>query len=887
MEKKSGKFVMSTIVVILLFFGAIFVASTYSVSAAQDGDYIYLQSGGFATITGYTGAGGAITIPSTLGGYPTVAIGEYAFLECDSLTSVTIPNSVTTIGYEAFEYCTNLTSVTIPNSITSIGTYAFHHCTNLTSVIIPNSVTSIRWYSFAECTNLTSVTIGSGVTTIEDYAFYDCTNLTSVTLPNSVTSIGEYAFDHCTSLAFVTMGSSVATIGNFAFQSCTSLTSVTIGSGVTSIGDGAFIFCTALTAVNIPNSVISIGNSSFYDCASLTSITIPNSVTSIGQGAFTSCIALTSVSIGSGVTVIGNYAFTVCTALTSITVNESNANYASVDNVLYNKTITTLVQCPGGRAGVFAIPNSVTTVGFRAFYYCTALTSVVVPNSVTSIREGAFQFCTNLTSVTIGNGVTSIWNNVFRSCAKLTSITFLGLTAPSAVGVNWVQNTDAGIRGHAYAASNFPAPGGSFHGLTMGDIIQVVPGIPTGLVATPGNARVNLNWTAPSFNGESNITGYNIYRSIIEIGNYSQIASPSGSIYNDTGLTNDQTYWYKVSAVNDNGESTLAGPVNATPVFGTMVPTAPRNINAEAGIRNVTLTWDAPLYSNASAVVGYLISFGASPDLMSYHITWNQLVYVLDDLTKGQTLYFNVAAENNAGWGPNSRVTHSTPFGVPDAPTSLIATAGSAQANLSWSVPAYTGPGTLIYHLFRDNVLIWSGSGSSHIETGLTNGVTYDYVVSASNDIGWGPNSSSASLIPQGAPSTPIGLIATPSNDRVSLNWTAPANDGGSLIIGYKVYRSISETGTYSLIASPSGLIYNDTGLTNGQTYWYKVSAVNAIGVGSNCSAVSALVSQPTSPLGDSTVLIVVAVIAIAAVLTAILLVMRKSNVWRKRKTRK
>ena len=887
MEKRSGKCVMSKIVVILLLFSAIFVTSAYSVSAAQDGDYVYIQSGGFATIIGYTGAGGAITIPSTLGGYATVAIGENAFLGCDSLTSVIIPNGVTTIGYLAFQYCTNLTSVTIPNSVTSIGTYAFFHCTNLTSVIIPNSVTSIRYNSFAECTNLTSVTIGSGVMTIEDYAFYHCTNLNSVTLPNSVTSIGNHAFANCTSLTDITMGSGVTTIGSFAFQSCTALTSVTIGSGVTSIGDGAFIFCTALTTVNIPSSVISIGNSSFYECTSLTSLSIPNSVSSIGQGAFTSCIALTSVSIGSGVTVIGDYAFTVCTALTSLTVSESNANYASVDNVLYNKTVTTLVQCPGGRVGAFAIPNSVTTVGFRAFYNCTALTSIVVPNSVTSIRDGAFQFCTNVISVSIGSGVTYIGNVAFRSCAKLTSITFHGLVAPTAVGANWVQSTDAGIRGHAYATSNFPAPGGSFHGLTMGDIIQVVPGIPTGLVAIPGNNKVYLNWTAPLFNGESNITGYNIYRSINDIVNYSQIASPSGLIFNDSGLTNGLTYWYKVSAVNGYGESMRAGPVSATPVFGTMVPTAPRNIKAEAGNRNVTLTWDAPLYSNASALFGYMISFGASPGLMSYHITRNQLVYVLDDLPKGQTLYFNVAAENNAGWGPNSSVTHATPFGVPDAPTSLIATVGSAQAYLSWSVPTYSGPGTLIYHLFRDNVLVWSGSDSSQVITGLTNGVTYDFVVSASNDIGWGPNSSFESLIPLGAPNTPIGLIATPGNERVSLNWTAPANDGGSLITGYKVYRSISEAGTYSLIASPSGLIYNDTGLTNGHTYWYKVSAVNAIGVGSNCSAISTLVSQTTSPLGDSTMLIVVAVIAIAAVLAAIMFVMRKSNVWSKRKTRK
>jgi len=152
------------------------------VAAAQEGNYTYTVSGSpaVATITGYTGAGGAIAIPSTLGGYPTAAIGNYAFEYRTSLTSVTIPNSVTTIGEGAFSYCTSLTAVTIPSGVTTIGDRAFSGCTALTSVTIPNSVTSIGNEAFESCHDLTTVTIGSNVTTIGNFAFRDCTSLTSI-----------------------------------------------------------------------------------------------------------------------------------------------------------------------------------------------------------------------------------------------------------------------------------------------------------------------------------------------------------------------------------------------------------------------------------------------------------------------------------------------------------------------------------------------------------------------------------------------------------------------------------------------------------------------------------------------------------------------------------
>ena len=180
---------------VLALIGLVVLSS--SAFADQDGDYTYTVSGGNATITGYTGAGGPISIPATLGGFPVVAIGDYAFEDFDqifNLTSVTIPNSVTSIGHGAFSDCYDLTSVTIGNSVTSIGNQAFYNCFNLTSVTIPDSVTSIGVAAFQSCTGLTNLTIGNSVTSIGGSAFYGCSGLTSVTIPNSVTSIGNGAF---------------------------------------------------------------------------------------------------------------------------------------------------------------------------------------------------------------------------------------------------------------------------------------------------------------------------------------------------------------------------------------------------------------------------------------------------------------------------------------------------------------------------------------------------------------------------------------------------------------------------------------------------------------------------------------------------------------------
>ena len=180
-------------------------------------------------------------------------IGASAFGDCSSLTSVTIPNSVTIIGGNAFFKCSGLTSVTIPNSVTSIESGAFCYCSGLTSVTIPNRVTSIGMGVFIECSSLTSVTIGNSVTSIGDDAFYRCSSLTSVMIPNSVTSIGYAAFYGCSSLTSVILGTSVKVIEEYAFDDCTAIETITCYSmRPPTVNNGAFENLDYSTIVYVP-----------------------------------------------------------------------------------------------------------------------------------------------------------------------------------------------------------------------------------------------------------------------------------------------------------------------------------------------------------------------------------------------------------------------------------------------------------------------------------------------------------------------------------------------------------------------------------------------------------------------------------------------------------
>ena len=428
-------------------------------SVANIGDYA------FQSCTGLT----IVLLPGSV-----TSIGTYAFYACTGLTSAVIGNGVTNIGTYAFYQCNRLTSLTIGNSVANIGNYAFRSCTSLTNVTMPESIKSIGTYAFYGCTSLNSVAIGNGVTNIGTYAFYQCTSLTNAVIGNSVTSIGTYGFYGCTGLTSVAIGNSLTNIGTDAFSSCPNLIEIsvsesnsvyssingvlfnknqttliqcpggmtgsfTIPDSVTNVGTYAFYQCSGLTNVIIGYSVASIGNYAFRSCTSLINVVIPDSVTSIGTYAFNGCTSLTSVAVGNGLTNIGADAFSSCPNLTGFSVSESNSVYSSIAGVLFNKSQTTLIQCPGGMAGSYTIPDSVNNVGNYAFYQCTGLSDVKIGNSVVSIGSYAFRSCTSLIKITMPASVTNIGDYAFHTCSHLTAVYFYG-NAPAIGGTNVFNN---------------------------------------------------------------------------------------------------------------------------------------------------------------------------------------------------------------------------------------------------------------------------------------------------------------------------------------------------------------------------------------------------------------------------------------------------------------
>jgi hypothetical protein len=354
--------------------------------AVVQAQFNYTTNNGTITIAEYTGPGGAVTIPSTINGLPVTSIGQEAFYQCTNMTSITIPDSVTSIETQAFEY-SGLTSITIPNSVTSIGAYVFAPCCSLTNATIGNGVTRTGTGEFYDCTNLTSVTIPNTVTSIGHQSFHSCSSLTSITIPDSVKNIEGDAFDTCTSLTSVTIPDSVTNIDYAAFCRCTSLTNVTIPKNVTSIGTGAFGACTSLPAITvdtlnsvyssvagvlfnksqttlseypagkpgssytIPGNVTNIADAAFSSCTGLTSVTIPNSVTSIGYGAFDSCSNLTSVTIGSSVTSIGDFAFYDCASLRIVQFNGNAPSFGPDGSSVFSGDNRATIYCLPGTSG--------------------------------------------------------------------------------------------------------------------------------------------------------------------------------------------------------------------------------------------------------------------------------------------------------------------------------------------------------------------------------------------------------------------------------------------------------------------------------------------------------------------------------------------------------
>ena len=394
----------------------------------------------------------SITIPNSV-----TSLSVSSFERCISLTSVTIPNSVTYIDDYAFNICSGLTTVTIGNGVTSIGSSAFYGSSGLTNISIPNNVayiggncfyksrltklnsntngvfnipSNLGSYCFYECSGITTLTLENGVTSIGERAFAGCTNLTSVTIPNSVTSVGSKAFRNTPWYSNYSADTSnqygnIVYINDIAYEAVNkNITNCMYKTNTVTIGGAAFVDCSSLTSVTIPNTVTSIEIYAFAGCTSLSSVTIPNSVTSIGATAFQGCTNLTSVTIPNSVTSVGSKAFRNTPWYSNYSADTSKhyGNIVYINDIAYQAVNTSITSC--------TFKPTTKTIGDGAFRSCNGMTSVTIPNSVTSIGTVAFGSCTSLTSIEIPSGVTSIGNGAFNACTSLTSVTVEATTPP-------------------------------------------------------------------------------------------------------------------------------------------------------------------------------------------------------------------------------------------------------------------------------------------------------------------------------------------------------------------------------------------------------------------------------------------------------------------------
>ena len=461
-----------------------------------------------------------------------VYIGQQAFYNCHNLTgNLSIPNSVTSIGDEAFNGCYGFNgTLTLSNQLGSIGAGAFNGCSGIIGhVVIPNSVTSLGDYSFYGCMGIEELTIGTGVGSIGDYSFWNCPSLETV----------HYNAVNCTEMQTYVSGGYYYSVFNSGILNAGSsaIDSLSIGNGVNRIPNYAFRNSQNLSGrLILPNGLISIGQQSFYNCKSLTSVLlIPNSVTSIGSEAFSGCSGLTgTLLLRTQVTSLGAGAFSGCSGLTRLVMSDG-----------------------------------METIGNSAFSGCMGLEGqLIIPNTVTSIGDNAFYGCTSITDLTIGTGVTTIGDYAFWNCPSLTTVHF------NAVNCTEMHTYVSG--GYYYSVFNsgiLNSGSSAIENLTIGNGVNRIPNyafrnsqnisgnlvLPNGLISIGQQSFYNCNSLTGSLTmhnlvtsiGSDAFNGCSGFTDTLKLSN--QLGSiGSGAFSGCSGLTGPVVIPNSVTTLGDN-----------------------------------------------------------------------------------------------------------------------------------------------------------------------------------------------------------------------------------------------------------------------------------------------------------------------------------------------
>ncbi|HEX7653612.1 MAG TPA: leucine-rich repeat domain-containing protein [Verrucomicrobiae bacterium] len=373
--------------------------------------FTWQTNGNAITITGYTGTGGAVTIPNQITGLPVTALGYESFMSATNVTSVVLGTNVLTLGPLAFYGCSNLGNVALNTNLQVLGAWAFEDCTQLTNIVIGTNINFVGIAAFENCTSLTNIFV------LTNNPYYSSVN--GVLFNKTLDLLVAYP-DGRTNTSYV-MTNKVTQVADYAFAYAGHLKSITFSTNLTYLAPDACYLCTNLNNPVFPNSLTNIDYDAFAACNSLTDITIPNGVVSLAATAFADCPNLTNATISASVTNYHSGVFVDCYQLAAININATNPVYRSPGGVVYNQNLTTLIEYPAGRLGTYVVSNTVTGINPFSFWNCTNLTGITLSSNLLAIGNFAFSGCFSLLNVVIPNQVTSLGDDAFDSCG-LTNI---------------------------------------------------------------------------------------------------------------------------------------------------------------------------------------------------------------------------------------------------------------------------------------------------------------------------------------------------------------------------------------------------------------------------------------------------------------------------------
>ena len=466
---------------------SIIVVAPITVNASEDdeltyGDFQYkIEDDNSCTITDYDGMASSLSIPSAINGHTVKQIDTGALSDNRIITSVTIPNGVTTIGFSAFNGCIKLekikfssnldtvcenafnntkwfnnqsnglvyvgkvaykykgdmprnTKITVKSDTVSISESAFKDCANLTAILIPSSVKHIDKYALYNCQGLTKLNFNDGIERIENDAFGACEKLTSVNFSETLKSIGAFAFVECKKLSEITIPQSVTSVGEYAFSGCENLASVTVSDDLPYVGGRAFEKTKWLNSQ--PDGVVYIGKSAYGykgDMPKNTELSLKSGITNISGYAFYEEKNLTSVKIPETVNRIGNWAFLDCEGLKNVNIPDgvkrieswTFSNCSSLTNITVPDSVTVL----DGLAFSYCtnlknieLSKNLTEIGMGALSHCTSLETIDIPDSVIIMDNIAMAGCSELKSVNIGSNLKTVGGQVFAGCTSLEKV---------------------------------------------------------------------------------------------------------------------------------------------------------------------------------------------------------------------------------------------------------------------------------------------------------------------------------------------------------------------------------------------------------------------------------------------------------------------------------